>query len=73
MTLRHGPVPADRIIFPVTADETMALAAAEGLTIEFNRLAESRQAVNRRAGVSWTTLIFARPAYPAAAAACPES
>lgn len=60
-------------MFPVTADETMALAAAEGLTTEFNRHAESRQAVNRRAGVSWTTLIFARPAYSAAAAACPES
>lgn len=73
MTLRHGPAPAGRTMFPVTAEETVALAAAEGLTIEFNRHAESRQAVNRRAGVSWTTLVFARPTYSAAAAACPES
>lgn len=73
MTLRHGPVPAGRTMFPVTAEETMALAMSEGLTVEFNRHAESRQAENRRAGISWTTLVFARPAYSAAAAACLES
>lgn len=62
MSLRHGPVPRGRRMFAVTAEETVALSAAAGLETLFNRHAPSRQADNRRRGVSWTTLVFRRPA-----------
>jgi hypothetical protein len=68
MTLRHGPVPAGRRMFAVTADETVILVEAEELKKVFNRHAESREDTNRRAGVRWTKLVFERPAYSAAAA-----
>jgi SAM-dependent methyltransferase len=61
MTLRHGPVPSGRIMFAVSAEETIALAAADGLRLSLNVHAESSQAANRDAGVSWTQLAFRRP------------
>ena len=61
MTLRHGPVPAGRRMFAVTGTETVALAETSGLETIRNRHAESRRAENRRAGVSWTTLVFRAP------------
>lgn len=60
MTLRHGAVPEGRRMFAVTAEETVNLARAQELNTKFNQLAESRQNANRRAGVSWTTLVFAK-------------
>ena len=60
MTLRHGPVPSGRIMFAVSAAETIALAEAHGLRVVLNVHAESSQAANRDAGVSWTQLAFRR-------------
>ena len=60
MTLRHWPVPVGRRMFAVTGTETVTLAEAAGLAALRNRHAESRRAENRRAGVSWTTLVFRR-------------
>jgi len=61
ITLRHGPVPSGRIMFAVSAEETIALAEANGLRLALNVHAESSQAANRDAGVSWTQLAFRRP------------
>jgi SAM-dependent methyltransferase len=60
MTLRHGPVPSGRIMFAVSAEETIALAEAHGLRLALDVHAESSQAENRDAGVSWTQLAFRR-------------
>jgi SAM-dependent methyltransferase len=61
ITMRHGPVPIGRIMFAVSADETIALAETHGLRLALNVHAESSQAANRDAGVSWTQLAFRRP------------
>jgi SAM-dependent methyltransferase len=60
ITLRHGPVPNGRIMFAVSAEETIALAEARGLRLALHVHAESSQAANRDAGVSWTQLAFRR-------------
>jgi len=60
MTLRHGPVPTGRIMFDVSSEETIALADAHGLRVVLNVHAQSRQAANRDAGVTWTQLAFSR-------------
>jgi SAM-dependent methyltransferase len=60
ITLRHGPVPSGRIMFAVSAEETIALAEAHGLRLALNVHAESSQAANRDAGVSWTQIAFRR-------------
>jgi SAM-dependent methyltransferase len=58
MTLRHGPVPAGRRMFEVSAEETIELAQAQGLQVVLNVRMESSQEANRIAGVNWTTLAF---------------
>jgi SAM-dependent methyltransferase len=58
MMLRHGPVPAGRRMFEVTADETVTLAARCGLRVLLNERAQSVQVQNRAAGVEWTRLAF---------------
>lgn len=60
MRLRHGPVPAGRRMFQVGDDETIELAALCGLTAVFNDHAPALDMRNRAAGVTWTTLGFAR-------------
>ena len=60
MALRHGPAPIGRVMFAVSADETVALAEAQGLRGVFNAPAESRLAANRDAGVTWTRVAFRR-------------
>ena len=60
MALRHGPVPGDRIMFAVSAEETVALAEAQGLRCVLNVHAESKLAANREAGVTWSRVAFAR-------------
>lgn len=60
ITLRHGPVPSGRRMFAVTADETIRLARQAGLDVVFNTWA--REGIQKRPGVSWTRLAFARPA-----------
>jgi SAM-dependent methyltransferase len=60
MSLRHGPVPAGRRMFEVSAGETIALASAQGMSPILNLAADSVQEANRRAGVTWTWLAFAK-------------
>jgi SAM-dependent methyltransferase len=60
MSLRYGPVPAGRRMFVVTADETTALAAASGLALA--HCFDNQPGGFGRADVSWTKLVFERPA-----------
>jgi SAM-dependent methyltransferase len=62
MTLRHGPVPEGRRMFEVSADETDALAARHGLLPLLRLRTPSRQPHNVAAGVTWTRLVYERPA-----------
>lgn len=61
LSLRHGPVPAGRRMFAVTAAETIALAKTEGLRLRIEATQDSIQVANRMAGVTWTILAFERP------------
>ena len=61
LSLRHGPVPAQRRMFEVSGAETVALAQSHGLECVLQMAAESSQAVNRAAGVHWTRLAFRWP------------
>jgi SAM-dependent methyltransferase len=56
MTLRHGPVPAGRRMFEVTAEETIALAEKVGLQPALTVHWPASLAENRAAGVTWTTI-----------------
>lgn len=58
LSLRHGPVPPGRRMFEVSADETIDLARAEGLSVRLQQERGSIQAANRLAGVTWTILAF---------------
>jgi SAM-dependent methyltransferase len=57
LSLRHGPVPAGRRMFDVTADETVALAASVGLAC---RHRGTRRDPHDRDGVTWSVLALAR-------------
>ena len=59
MTLRHGPVPPGRRMFDISGDETIALARQTGLDVVFNTW--TPEGIQKRPGVSWTRLAFARP------------
>jgi SAM-dependent methyltransferase len=56
MSLLHGPVPCGRRMFAVSAEETLQLAEAEGLSVAL--ICDSPSV--RQAGVSWTRLAFAK-------------
>jgi SAM-dependent methyltransferase len=58
LSLRHGPVPAGRRMFDVSADETIALARGHGLLCVLNVHVDSTHTVNRAAGVTWSRLGF---------------
>jgi 2-polyprenyl-3-methyl-5-hydroxy-6-metoxy-1,4-benzoquinol methylase len=60
MSLRHGPAPAGRRMFDVSAAETITLARASGLDPVLHILTPSIQPANRQAGVTWTRLAFAK-------------
>jgi 2-polyprenyl-3-methyl-5-hydroxy-6-metoxy-1,4-benzoquinol methylase len=62
MSLRHGPVPKGRIMYEVSAEETIALAQASGLHTVLSVLVPSAQGVNREAGIMWSRLAFVRAA-----------
>jgi hypothetical protein len=47
-------------MFEVSGDETIGLAAAQALTLLLQQRADSVQEHNRRAGVTWTWLAFAK-------------
>jgi SAM-dependent methyltransferase len=61
MSLRHGPVPPERRMFEVSADETIRLAQAHGLHCRLSVTTPSVQWLNRQAGVTWSQLAFAAP------------
>lgn len=54
LTLRHGPVPAGRRMFQVDADETVALAAANGLALRHR----GARASLFHDSVRWSVLAF---------------
>ncbi len=59
ITLRHGPAPADRPMWPVTAHEVERLGLDVGLAL---RVATERgDDIDGRAGVSWQTVILDLP------------
>lgn len=58
MSLRHGPAPASRRIFEVSAEETIELAQRHSLKEILHLLTGSAQAINRQAGVTWSWLAF---------------
>lgn len=60
LSLRYGPVPPGRRMFAVPAEETIALAAREGL--ELLRRRDHLDSTLKRPGVTWTRLVFTRPA-----------
>ncbi len=60
MTLRHGPVPAGRRMFEVSAEETVGLARPAGLDLILNNEWESLREPNKSMGVTWTRLAFRR-------------
>jgi SAM-dependent methyltransferase len=59
MALRHGPVATERIMFAVSAEETVTLAESQGLRCVLNVRAESKLAANREASVTWSRIAFA--------------
>jgi SAM-dependent methyltransferase len=59
MTLRHGPIPAGKCMFHVSAEETIALAETHALSLVQKTVTESVQRWNQVAGVQWTHLAFA--------------
>lgn len=58
MSLRHGPAPANRRVFEVTAEETMALARRDGLKELLYVRTQSALPINQQAGVMWSWLAF---------------
>lgn len=57
MSLRHGPVPAGRRMFEVSADETASLAVRFSLV---RRHVGAREDMLGRQDVNWTFLVFGR-------------
>ena len=60
LSLRHGPVPARRRMFDVSAAETIELAALQNLEPILNVQTASIQKLNQQSGVTWTRLAFRR-------------
>jgi protein-L-isoaspartate O-methyltransferase len=60
LSLRHGPVPAGRLMFDVNADETIALAGNEGLR-PLLHLDNQPSQLAGKSDVTWTLLAFAKP------------
>jgi len=58
LKLRHGPVPAGRVMDDVTGKETIELAALYGLKEIYCEASESSQSQNRISGVTWTDLVL---------------
>lgn len=57
-SLRHGPVPPGRRMFDVSAEETIRLAGAEGLSLALKF--ENQAGFSGRPDVSWTRLAFSK-------------
>jgi SAM-dependent methyltransferase len=59
LSLRYGPVPAGRRMFAVPTEETIDLAAREGLRLV--ERVDAADGILKRPGVSWVRLAFRRP------------
>jgi len=60
ISLRHGPAAPGRVVHPVTAAETAALAAAAELATLVSVATGSLQSANIASGVTWTRMAFGR-------------
>jgi protein-L-isoaspartate O-methyltransferase len=60
LSLRHGPVPAGRRMFDVSADETMTLAGEAGLRLTLHLDNQPSQLAGK-SDVTWTLLAFTKP------------
>jgi SAM-dependent methyltransferase len=60
MSLRHGPGAPNRPCFEAAPEDVIANGRTAGLRLVLKRSAPSVQPENRRAGVSWTWLVFRR-------------
>ena len=60
LSLRHGAGAGSRQVFPWTADETIALGQASGLSLKHREARPSVQAENIANGVNWTWLVLGR-------------
>ncbi|MDZ4761199.1 MAG: class I SAM-dependent methyltransferase [Alphaproteobacteria bacterium] len=58
MSIRNGWTPPSRPTFDAAPEETIALAAAEGLSVILHAQSDSIQPVNKANGVTWTRLAF---------------
>ena len=58
LALRHGQVPTGRMMFAVSAEETIALAQSCGLAAVLNAQTPSLQPSNIEAGVTWSRIVF---------------
>jgi SAM-dependent methyltransferase len=58
MSLRHGTGASGRRVHEARPQDTIAAALRTGFELMRERRAESMQAVNRKAGVHWTWLVF---------------
>jgi SAM-dependent methyltransferase len=64
MKIRHGPVPTGRLMFEVSAEETIEIATMQDLRPVLNLRTASSQEENRAAGITWINLAFARAKLP---------
>ncbi len=62
ISLRDGPGPPTRPVFPADVDHTIQLANKENLELRLRQPALSIQKANRNSGVSWTWLAFSAAA-----------
>ncbi len=58
ISLRDGPGAHSRPCYDASTDELIALASAQDLQPVFQQTANSIQAANQKAGVTWTWMVF---------------
>lgn len=58
MSLRHGPVPAGRVMYPVTPDETAALARRFGLEVLLDVRGRPSHVRGADPDVTWSRLVL---------------
>lgn len=61
MSQRHGPIPEGRRMFDVSGEETITLAAEQGLKTLYHERKGSIMAESSRRGVEWTCLVIEKP------------
>ncbi|PCJ86218.1 MAG: SAM-dependent methyltransferase [Hyphomicrobiales bacterium] len=60
LSLRHGPIPEGRLMFDVSAAETIELAKREGFENLVEAVRPSIGEINRKAGITWSHLAFCK-------------